>query len=170
MNLKQKRTATWFLFVLLSWLFYKYAIAGTIELRDDCEALRHRIDSSDIQKIELQELEIEVAGFHADAGATEFVTHEQLLDIITNYCPEHGLTLKDFPEELRFNREEWNTEIHELTVSGSYVEIVQFIEHLHRLHKGKIVSTAFQAKIDNKTKSRSLLATIYIQTVSQVKT
>lgn len=155
---------------VFSWLIYTNAVSLTVQLAAECDALQQKIDSAENVSVEIEQLEAELARFNQSSGEESYVTHEQLLDLVSGYCEERELIIRDFPATLNYRRDEWNVEIHRITVQGSYAEIVQLLEFLHRQQKGKIVSVDFFSKIDNKTKIKSLLTTIYVQCISESQT
>lgn len=156
--------------VLSCWIAYNSAIGLTVQLARDCAALEKRVDSAEQVGAQVTALECELREAERIGGEATCITHEQLLDAVANYCAENALELRDYPAPLQMNREEWNVEIHQLTVAGSYTGIVQFMEYLRASGRGHIVSVSMFSKTDNKTKIRSLYATIYVQSISKNET
>lgn len=156
--------------LFFAWIVYAFALSRTIEVSAECTALQMRIDSAADVQTDIEELEVELARFNQSSGTESHITHEQLLDLVSSYCNQHSLLLRDFPAPMNYRREEWMVEIHRVTVQGSYVEMVQLLEFLRREKRGKVVSVDFVSKTDNKTKVRSLLATIYVQCISEQST
>jgi hypothetical protein len=164
---KQKHVALTAFLLVLAFIIYRNAISLTVQLSQECSALKERIDSAEqvTGQIEMLEAELRVIEKFSDEAA--YVTHEQLLDNVAVYCSGHELELRDYPATLQFARDEWKVEIHKLTVAGTYIGTVQFLEHLRRSGNGRVVSVSIWSKTDNKTKIKTLYATVYVQCISK---
>lgn len=157
--------------IVLLWFVYSFAISNTIELKSSCDEQQKQMDSIQDAPEKLVQLEAELARFSALTGNgndTLHDVHEQLLNFVTVYCDKHDLVLREFIQPVRYKNDEWTVETHPITVEGNYIEIVRFIRALELESTGRIVSVDFFTKTDNKTKVRSLLATIYVQNISNV--
>lgn len=167
---KQKNVLLGAVLFVFSWLVYTQAISLTVQLSEECDVLEQKIDSAENVSAEAQLLEAELVRFNQHPGTASYVTHEQLLDLVSGYCEQHNVVLRDFPAAINYRRDEWRIEIHRITVQGGYVEMVQLLEFLREQGKGKVVSADFFSKTDNKTKIKSLLTTIYVQCISEQQT
>jgi hypothetical protein len=78
--------------------------------------------------------------------------------------------LREFLLPIRYHQQEWLVETHPFTVEGNFIAIVQLLDHLRKNVPGKIVSADIHSKKDNKTKTVSLLVTIYVQNISTTST
>jgi hypothetical protein len=167
---KQKNVLFVGALLLIVWIVYSFAVSLTVQLSGECSVLQEKIDSAAGAQVNVGQLEAELARFNEHSGPDAYVTHEQLLDMVSGYCGQHDLLLRDFPATLMYHRDEWNVEVHRITVQGSYAGIVQLLEFLRKSEKGKVMSADFFSKTDNKTKIKSLLATIYVQCISEQRT
>jgi hypothetical protein len=167
---KQKQWLMIAVWVVSALIIYNNALTLTLNLKEECTQLNNRIDSAELIKSEIAELERELIRSQKFTDSSSFLSHEHLLDLVSNYCSAHSLTVQDFPSALQFKRNEWNVEVHEITVTGTYAQIVQLLEYVYQNEQGRIVSVSFFSKTDNKTKVKSLLATIYVQTLFNTST
>lgn len=154
--------------VIFAWIIYTFAISNTLALRAQCNTIEQCIDSSVTAPDELMRLESELNSLNAATGlntknTSDTSVHELLLDLVTNYCSEHELHLREFQSPIRYRANEWEVETHPFTVEGSYRNLVLLLEELKQNAPGKVVSVNFFTKADNKTKTVALQATIYVQ-------
>lgn len=168
---KQKNRILLVAIIVLLWVVYAFAISNTIAARSDCDRMQLQLDSVEGAPDKLAELKSELTKFSLLTGGTNDTLrdmHEQLLNFVSVYCNDHNLQLREFTQPVRYAQQEWSVETHPLTVEGNYISIVQFIRALELSSMGRIVSVDFHTRIDNKTKSKSLLATIYVQNITNV--
>lgn len=157
--------------LLVSWVIYSFAISNTLDARAACEQLQLRLDSAAGAPQRIAQLESELLKLNAIAGSAEQLNsdsavHEQLLNLVTEYCQKNDLVLREFLLPIRYHQQEWLVETHPFTIEGNFIAIVQLLDHLRRNVSGKIVSADIHSKKDNKTKTTSLLITIYVQSIS----
>lgn len=169
LNWKQKNKLLLAGTLLLVWLVYAFAVSNTLEVKLQCERQQLQLDSAKGAPDKLLQLKSELARFTLLAGEQNDTLrdmHEQLLNFVTVFCNDHDLQLREFAQPVRYAQQEWTVETHPFTVEGNYIGIVQLIRALELSSVGRVVSVDFFTKIDNKTKSKSLLATVYIQNIS----
>ncbi len=162
---KQKELLLGLMVLVGAYFIYNLAVERTIELADDCTELKVRIDSAALVKLEIDVLENELRQYETVGTKGSTISHEQLLDAIDTFCSGHELWIHDFPPLRQFSRDEWKTEIHEVTVAGKYSDAILLLDYLHHSKRGQIVSVTFYSKTDNKTKVKRLFTTIYIQNI-----
>lgn len=153
------------------WIVYSFAVENTLEAKTTCEQMQIQIDSAAGAPERIAELKKELLRLDALTGSSETLNsdsaiHEQLLDLVTEYCQTNDLTLREFLIPIQYHQQEWLVETHPFTVEGNFVAIVQLLDHLRKNVSGKIVSADIHSKKDNKTKTVSLLVTIYVQNIS----
>lgn len=166
---KQKNKLLLLGIALMLWLVYAFAISRTLETRSTCILQQSRLDSALGAPERLLQIETELAKFTLVTGEQNDSVrdmHEHLLNFITVYSNEHALQLREFNQPIRYRQLEWMVETHPFTVEGTYLEIVQLLLALERSGNGRVVSVDLHTRTDNKTKVKSLLATIYIQNIT----
>ena len=165
LNWKKKNLIFCMALVAFVWMAYKCAIARTLELAGECEAYQQQIDSSETIARSIAGLELQLDSMNQRSREFNYVSHEELLGVVSGYCAVNGIKLRDFPEVMRINKDARVLEIHCVTVEGEFAELVLLAEHLRNTKTGRVVALNFAARIDNKTKVRSLTATFYIQCI-----
>lgn len=157
-------------FMLTGWVLYQVAIAKTVELVSECNALQNETDSAATIPFRYTELQAELQHLNEFVSDSNFnISHEELLNVVSVYCNENNLRILAFTEPLVYTRNEWEIETHPVIVEGTYTGIVRFLDFLYRNHYGSLVSADFQAKTDNRSKVRSLQVTVYIQNIKNSK-
>ncbi len=153
--------------LVLLWTVYSFAISNTIVAHSECVVLQQQLDSASGAPARLVQLkkefnELETITNSSDTSAT---LHERLLGIVTNYCQDNDLVLRDFASPVCYRQQEWLVETHPILVEGAYVNLLKLVHKLEQEKTGKIVSVDFHSKRDNKTQQLSLTATIYVQNI-----
>jgi len=146
-------------------LVYSLTLSKTVALRSTCSRLELRVDSAAHLPAETAELEEQLAMIDANfRNDTLSNLHEELLGIVSAYCQQHRLVLRDFPELLRYRNREWDVETHRFTVEGNYTELLRLVHLLEKQQgAGKVVSADYRSKRDPRTKALSLTVTVYVQ-------
>lgn len=171
LNWKQKNKMLFAGVCIMLWVVYAFAISNTVAIKSNCDTQQLQLDSLEGAPEKLLLLQAELARFSLLTGGADDTVHdvhEQLLDFVTVYCNEEGLQLREFAPPVRYAQQEWTVETHPFTVEGDYISIVKFVRDLELISIGRVVSVDFITRTDNKTKVKSLAATIYIQNISNV--
>jgi hypothetical protein len=168
---KQKNKLLLIGVAVVLWSVYVFAIRNTIEAHHDCIILQQQIDSAADAPERLIQLKTDLQELESITGTSDTTNtlHEQLLGIISVYCHENNITLRDFASPIRYHQQEWLVETHPIIVEGSYVSLLKLVHKLEIEKTGKVVSVDFHSKRDNKTQTLSLTATIYIQNIIHEK-
>lgn len=147
-------------------IVYAYAVRPTIALHDECRGIQLQLDSSAGAPARMQQLQQELKELENNPAENNGVSmHEQLLDVVANYCEKNDLVLRDFAPPVVYRQQELIVETHPVKVEGNYIALLKLIRHLEKTNKGKVVSVDFLSKRDNKTQTLSLTATIYMQDI-----
>lgn len=157
---------------LALWLTWSFAVRNTFALRSQCADLQMQLDSAANAPSKLADLRVELQQLEAITGNHDSTAslHEHLLGVVTSYCQQNNLTLRDFAQPVRYQSEDWMVETHPVTVEGAYVPLLKLVQRLEQEKNGKVVSVDFHSKRDNKTQALSLLVTIYVQNIIRQKT
>jgi hypothetical protein len=157
--------------VILLWIVYSFAISKTLAARSACIDMQERIDSAGSAPDQLIRLKQEFANFQSETGAidTSNEVHEYILGIVTTYCANNNLILRDFTHPYRLQQQEWKIEDHPLTVQGSFIGLLKLLHHLEKEPRSNVISSEFRSRRDPKTQELSLSLVIYIQTIQHTK-
>lgn len=157
--------------IVLLWAVYSFAISNTLQTRKECNHLQLQLDSASDAPVRFAKLTTEFQKLETitNTSDTSNTLHERLLDIVTKYCQQNNLVLRDFASPVCYKQQEWLVETHPVIVEGAYVNLLKLVHKLEQEKTGKIVSVDFQSKRDNKTQALSLTATIYVQNIIREK-
>ncbi|MCU0436186.1 MAG: hypothetical protein MUC87_22205 [Bacteroidia bacterium] len=157
--------------VALLWIVYSYAVTNTLNARRDCQKLQQRIDSAASAPQQLAALRAQMEQLKNTTGVSDSsaAAHEKLLDIVTHYCEQNNLVLRDFSPAVNFVQQDWSVDNHPVTVEGNFSSLLRLVHHLEGQEGGNVISTEFRSRRDNKTQALSLSLVIYIQTISNSK-
>ena len=93
-----------------------------------------------------------------------------LLGIISDYCNENDLVLKDFPLPIIFNDKDYIIETNIFEIQGGFIKLLKLVYELEqKTIVGKVMSVNYEIKKNYKTKSYALTATIYLQNLKKLK-
>jgi methyl coenzyme M reductase alpha subunit len=153
--------------LILLWIVYSFAIRLTIDARHQCIVLEQQLDSAADAPARLIHLKKEFRRLEniTNTNDTSNTLHERLLSIVTNYCQQNNITLRDFASPVIYHQQEWLVETHPIIVEGAYIDLLKLVHKLEQEKTGKLVSVDFHSKRDNKTQALSLTATIYVQNI-----
>lgn len=165
---KQKNRLLFIGFLLLCWIIYGFAVSNTLQAKSECERLQLQLDSATGAPERLASLRAKLEQLNVISGTSETAqsdstVHEELLNLVSEYCGEHALVLREFLLPVEYEQEDWHVETHPFTVEGNFREIVLLLEYLRKQVPGKPVSADIHTRTDPKLKVTSLLVTIYVQ-------
>ena len=96
--------------------------------------------------------------------------HDFLISVLSKYCKENNTILKSFPETSTFTQGNFEIQTNSFTVQGSFVNLLQLVYLLEQKHRtGKLSSVNFQSAKDMDSQKVVLTATVYLQTVKNIK-
>lgn len=150
--------------VALLLLVYSLSISKTVALKNTCSKLEKRLDSAANIPAETEMLERKLQrldkNFSSDSVHANL--HEDLLAIVSGYCDQRNLVLREFPEQLTTQSPEWIIETHQFTVAGGFTELLRLVHLLETRQTGKIVSADYRS-IRVPGKKTTLTVTVYVQ-------
>jgi len=95
---------------------------------------------------------------------------EELFEVVSNFSDQNGLIIKSLGEpEITLNGEH-RIATHKIIVQGSFLNITQLIYELEQVKRvGNVASATYEIQKDRLKKKTALIATIYLQHLSQEK-
>lgn len=171
-NYKQKYKILIIVLVVSSLVIYKLTFSKTLhayffsrELKDKAQGIQNAPEK-------IAGLQKQIASFDAIIGGNANDTIEirnQIMQLSGTYCASHHLTIIGFQPPIENVRTGFVVETNILTIEGSYIDIVSFVNQLESKWKvGKVISTRYFSNLDLKTREVTLRAQIYIQKVKPV--
>lgn len=116
-----------------------------------------------INKIKARLLQIENSVIKSDNENNNF--QENLLEKVSKYCQVNKIILREFPQAHKYNQQNYNIETYTIAVEGPFVKLLKLVFALETTNAGKMISVKFESKLDYKTNTNRLTATIFIQNI-----
>jgi len=168
---KQKNRALMVILALLIPLSYNMAFKKTWELYGECKETEEKLElAADAPskmagiKKRLQEIEA-IAGKQQDSRQP---AQQKLLGIITAWCQENRLVLKEMPNAINTAENDLLVETNVFEIEGSFSKLLNLIYQLEQKNNaGRVASVNFKTRKDYKTRQLILSATIYIQNIKK---
>ena len=93
-----------------------------------------------------------------------------LLNVVSDYCNQNDLVLKEFPLPVIFNDKDYTIETNIFEIQGGFIKLVNLVYELEqKTIVGKVMSVDYQIKKNYKTKSYALTAIIDLQNIKKNK-
>lgn len=153
-------------FVILS---YVLAISDTLDSYFGYRQLEKKEKEMTRAPQELKNLQVKLKGLNylieTRQRNTEGV-HASLLNVITAYCDEQGILLREYPGMQENTQNDLVIETNIFEVQGSFFKLLDLVYLLEQKQRiGKVASVKFQTKRDMQTRNAMLTVTIYIQNI-----
>lgn len=166
---KNKYLLIGFLAVLL--LSYLLAIRDTLSAYSEYGDLQQKEIRLGQAPQELRSLQVKLKGMNYLIDRKEQGkegVHASLLNVITAYCDENGIMLREYPGSRENIQNDLVVETNIFEVQGPFVKLLSLVYILEQKHRiGKVASVKFQSKRDMQSRENILTVTIYIQNVKK---
>lgn len=160
--------------VLFGVFIYQSVFSKTIELYKRNVALNVKLREAANAPAKFEFLHKKLASLDhvieiSQSDSTQNV-HDILLTTLSQYCKGHYTILKSFPETSTFTQGDFEIQTNSFTVQGSYIDLLQLLYTLEQKDRtGKISSVTFQSSKEEASQKLVLSATVYLQTVKNIK-
>lgn len=155
--------------VLFSLIIYFFSVAQTIKLITLCNRLEQQLHLADDAPQKLSELKFQLGHITSrlgQAGKFGGDVQQALLEMISGFCNENNLVLKEFPQPVITIEQNFVVETNTVVVEGEFIKLLKLVYQLEQVQRiGKVSSVHFQAKEDVKTKRLVLTASLYLQNI-----
>ena len=154
--------------ILLIYLIYHFSIAPTINKYSDLiEKDTQLLNTKDLPS-KLKAIKIDIEQLDLIIGEVEQVDEmgkrRALLGLISDYCNNNHITIKQISKPEYFEQNQVFVEINQLVLKGSFFELLKFIYYMEeRKSFGRIASLSYFMEKDVKTKEESLSLLVYFQ-------
>ena len=153
-----------FLFLLLA---YGLAFGKTWDLYQETQQLDQQRSSAGRAWQEIEQYQQQLQQLEAQQGPGRFDPND-LFQSVTAFCQEHQLAIQSMPESAQYQEQDLVILHHTIQVQGAFVPMVQLLYALEQEQQlGRVVSVAFSAKRNNRTRTRELTATIALQNIQK---
>ena len=155
--------------IIFLFIVYILGIKRTLVKYEECSELEKKTNLAISARAELSLLEKK---FSAMEERTENYAgknvQQSLLGIVSKYCNENGVIVKDFSQPVISVSKDVTIETNWFVVEGSFTKALRLVYDLEQLNKlGRVASVDFALRKNYSTKSNSLTTTIYIQNIKK---
>ncbi|MFI5219069.1 MAG: hypothetical protein ACHQNT_06235 [Bacteroidia bacterium] len=172
LNYKTKNRFLLIAAVLFALMAYRLAIKKTIDQCKTYRNLKQQVDfAKDIPR-KTAHIKMQIATMDKTLTTmqhSETNMQQALLGIVTNYCKENKVVLKEFPETIQTSGSDFLVQTNVFKIEGDFIKLLKLLYILEQKRKiGKIASVVFQTKTNFKTKNLELTATVFLQHVTKM--
>ncbi len=157
--------------ILFAVMMYSFAIKRTVVVYRECNVLEAQMKLAHDAPLKAAMLERKLAEMDHLPGEQQkgdVNVQQNLLGVITNYCQNNNVILREFPKTIQTEEKDLLVETNVFVIEGGFSKLLQFVYLLEQKNKiGRIASVQFQTKRDYKTKTLSLTAMIYVQSIKK---
>tara|TARA_B110000967_G_C18882339_1_gene561836 strand:+ start:458 stop:997 length:540 start_codon:yes stop_codon:yes gene_type:complete len=158
--------------IMFSFLAYKVAFVKSLKQyhlyqlnSTKIEAVNSLNEQNNALKKQMQALDKLIGG---DFKIDSFQSY--LIGRINELCTKYTTVLKSYKEPDQHQFQSYSVDTYTIEISGSYAHLVQLIHHIEvKEPLGKLISVDFNMKEDKKAKTKSLVASLYLQTTQKNK-
>lgn len=157
-----------FIFLLLS---YSMAFKKTINIRSNYKEIFNKINNSSIDNTVIIEKKNKLKKLEDLIGKNykgiEF--HEQVLQIISNYCQKKNIKLTEYPGVHEFQNKDYIIQTSTVVLQADYIsllKLIYFIEHSNNI--GRITSVIYFKERNNRTRTNVLKLKFFIQNIKKI--
>lgn len=156
---------------LLVFLTYQLSIKKTIIEYQKCSEYEGKIEMASNAPLMATQLEKQLLQMNSKIGTqhTDGLNLEQaLLELISNYCQNNHLVLREFPKSTFSNQGDLLIETNMFVLEGNFSSLLNLVYLFEQKNKlGKIASVRYQIKKEFQSKEMILSAAIYLQNVKK---
>ena len=152
------------IFLVFAWFF---TLGDTFDRWMEFNNLKAEIKRAENAPRTIRSLHLELDEIEGKIGAFmggEHYTRDALLDLVTSFCKDNDLTLKEYPSPRFETDNSFRIENNTIVSEGSFNNLLKLayaLEHEYKI--GRVASLQFNSLRNKKTKRLALNATILLQ-------
>lgn len=158
--------------LLFGFIIYLYAFERTFGLMDECALLEEQLQQAENAPQKLSELKIELNAIESrlgEGGKFGGDVQQALLEKISRYCNENNIALREFPQPVVSQEQDYIVETNVVVIEGSFIKLLKLVYQLEQVQRtGKVAAVHFMAKEDLRTKRLQLTASLYLQNIKKI--
>lgn len=167
LSYKQKNKLMLIGAIVFAIVAYFISISDTVDAYYKNEVLLHQIQQGAKAPQNIQKLNENLNRISSNLGDYELdsLHNENLfLEVIGEFCQEHKLILRKFPEPTLHQEKDFIIYTHKIEIQGGYTNLIKLVYELEQVQKiGRVTSVNYKRVKDRKTKKVVLIASIYLQ-------
>lgn len=130
------------------------------------EAQSHIAGNVDEQILFLKKRLSQLEAFYASTNVSATSHHEEILKQVSSFCQQNNLLVREFPPAVHYDETKYLIETNQVTVEGSFKDIVRLVYNLEQVNKaGRVATVSFEAGPDRKTRQYRLAANIVLHNI-----
>ena len=155
---------------MLALLTYFLALRPTWELYRTNRQLEGQVQAARYAPATLKQLRQEMKSYERvlqSVGKGESQREEEVLNVLTQLCRQHGVRLVSFPSLQTEEQAGYRIETRHVRLRGTFVRLLKVVNGLETAGAvGRLASVRFVLEEDRQRRSTHLSASIYLQTLS----
>jgi hypothetical protein len=171
LSYKKKNKILLFAGAILLLIIYNMSIKKTIALYSNNKQMKQKLEMAATAPMMANKLEKQLSQMERKIGKQNKTGQDQaqaLLELVTNYCQDNKIVLREFPEPVSVIKGDLLISTTPFVVEGDFASLLKLVYLLEqKANLGKIASVHYMTKKDMRTKEFALTATIYIQNVKK---
>lgn len=174
-NLSYKKKNLLLLAATLVFIFtgYELSIKKTWTTYEDCKVSENQLQQAFNAPQKIERLEKKLISIDNIIGISRKDSNslqESLLGIVSAYCQQNNITLKEFPKAISTREKDLLVETNVFVVQGGFAKLLKLVFQLEQKYKiGKLASVDFHSKKNMETKNTTLTETIYLRNIKKVR-
>lgn len=157
--------------VFLLLIIYSMGIRKTMDAKQEYELTKTKLELGKNAPLNTALLENKLKELDArlgDVDVKEEYSTESLLTLVTHFCKQHHVVLKDFPPKNTAKQGELTIITNQLLLAGKFTDLLRLVYLLEqKANIGKVTSVRYQLKKDIRTREMQLTAMIYVQNIKK---
>lgn len=148
--------------LLITLFAYFFTIQQTIHLKRNNKTMQNQLQQANTatQQIAYYNQQIN----QIDSNAVQAYNEDYLLAVVSTFCREHNLAIKDFPSGITYLMDKEAVVSHDIEVEGKYADMVKLAHALEQDYQlGSIVSLKFATTMDRREKKLYLRGRIILR-------
>ena len=154
--------------LLVSALVYSLTISKTIQLSRQLNGLEGQVERLGDAPLQIQMLKKRLKDIEGRIGNhSGKINREEIFHQLSNYCKQHQLILREFPEPHQIKMDNYGVDTYQLEVEGRYSNLLQMVYYLEKnIYLGKLSALHFLLKRDKRSREEYLTLSLFLQTVN----
>lgn len=150
---------------------YPFTFKKTIQLYSDCKTLGQKNELVAGAPARIAVLEKEALRLDRLTGTQQSADsnlQQAVLGVISSYCQEYKLLLKEFPGTVAQRENGYVIETNSFVLEGSFARLQGLVYLMEQKYKtGKVASVDYIMKKDPRTNKKSLTAKVFVQNIKK---
>lgn len=154
---------------LLVWLSFKFGFSRSFELKEQIVTMEQQLQTVQDAPLRLTRINEQLRRSEqllSNVSGDE--TSPVIIGKIGSFCKRNGLILKEIPDKVDFQNDEFTISTYKVVVQGTFKKMVKLLDELEQNNEaGKLRAVSFQSEFDLREGRKKLFGTYYLQTIGK---